>query len=288
MKKHILFTILIICLIPIFYNYNKLPIIFKETGFIYFTKITPYLFVMMIMSELFIFLHLEKEKPLLIVKIISSLFHTSTIGSLIYLFSLTSGIPANIYFMKNNYNNKLITKKEIKHILTFSCYYNPLFLYSILKNSFNNTYILILFITPYIYGLILGIIKRPKERFPNLETNIIEEISFPKRIQNIMNTLLYVFGIILLFRILFIYLPNIHFLHGILESSQGLLTINNYHNIYIKYLITSIYISFFGCSILLQIFGIFNTIKKSFKRLILSRINLFIIFLIILFIIYIK
>lgn len=279
MKKKLLFTILIICLIPIFKEYNALPIIFKETSYIYLTRIIPYLFVMMILSEIFISLHLEKEHPLLIIRIISYLFHTSTTGSLIYLFSLTSGIPANIYFMKNCYNNNLITKKELKHILSFSCYYNPLFLYSVLKQSFNNNLFLIIFITPYIYGLILGIIKRPPKTFTSKESSVTNTISFPTRIQNIMNTLLYVYGIILLFRIIFIYLPNFHFIQGLFESSQGLLKLTRYQNLNIRYFIACIYISFFGCSMLLQLFSTFTILKTSFKSFILSRINLFIIYL---------
>ena len=281
MKKRILFIILIISFIPLLYYYPLLPNIFRDTGYLFLTKVLPYLFVMMVMSEIFIKLHLERDNELYITKIISKLFNTSKVGSLVYLFSLVSGIPSNVYFMNNLYENGLISKKEIKHILSFTCYFNPLFLYSVLYNIFNNYLAYILFFMPYIYGVFLGIIKRPKEKFKDLDGYLIDNGSFSQMMQRIMNTLLYVFGVILLFRVLFIYLPNISFIQGLLEVTQGLIMVSSYKSINIQYLISSLYISFLGISIHMQIKGIININNDTYKKFILSRVNLFIIYVII-------
>ena len=283
MKKHLLFFVFIICLGSIFYYYPLLPIVFKETGYLFLTRVLPYLFVMMVMGEAFLALHLEKSEPIFIIRIISFLFNTSNIGSLIYFFSLFSGVPANIYFMKKCYQYGYISKEEIKHILSYSCYFNPLFLISILVSIFGHSvFTYILFFGPYLYGFLLGIIKRPRKEFEGFRGNDLETYPFYQIIQSIMNTILYVFGTIILFRVIFLFIPNAHFIHGLLEVTQGLIWVQNYSNSMIQYFVTAVYISFLGLSIFLQIFGLFGVIKKTWKRFILSRVNLLIIFLFIL------
>ena len=292
MKKNIFsFFLLSLCLIILFKNNLEIHDAIINACTLFMTKLFPSLFPMMILSDLLLYFKIPDLIAKTLAPIWPKIFHTNPYGAFVFFISCFSGTPTNAYIIKNLVTEKKLNSAEATHLLGFSFFNNPLFLYTMLSLIFPNNYLTVLkiLIIPYIINLFLGIIIRPSTKqdtafiFNEKKENLGEFLS--NSIKNTMNTLLFILGSISLFFILNTILnpQNYPFLTGFLEISQGLnALLTPLLSLKAKELLAIFFISFGGLSIHLQIKGILSNTTISYLsffryRLLESSLSLFII-----------
>ena len=245
----------------------------------FFTKVFPSLFPMMILTDCFVYF----DVPNIIFKYLGNtfqhLFGLSSHGIFAFLTSTFSGSPANAYLLKNLVEKQYLSNEEASRILSYAFFSNPLFLYSMLSFIFPNDFITVikLLLLPYFINILIGIGMR-KSNYINVFLEQEKKNDFgvmiSQSIRNTMNTLLFVLGAICLFFLLnrIINPNNVAFFSGILEISQGL---NSFIGIemahFWKEILISILISFGGLSIHLQIKGILSDTNISYFSFLKGR-----------------
>jgi len=250
MKKNLLIILIILLTVFIFKDYNLVLITTLSSVKIFLTKVFPYSFIMIIISDLLINLNITKYFK-----------HTY-----IYLFlsSLLMGTPTSSISILNLYKNNIIDKSYANISLTYTSFCNPLFLYTILNNIFNNTFITIkLILINYLSNFIILLFNKPKLTNNKIKSN--NTISLSSSINKSINTNLLILGTITFYfiitSILFkeitlpIYLKVL--LQGLLEVTQGLNSLINL-NIPFKEMLVSLFISFQGLSIHTQVKSILS------------------------------
>ena len=140
-RKLIIFTIMTL-IILVFKNYQLVLSSTIDGVNIWFYKVFPYLFIMIIIQDLLINLDF------------ANLFkRTSTY---IFFMSIISGSPSNAYIISKLVKEEKITKEYGNTCLIFTFFTNPLFLYSILNIIFNSLYMTIkIMIIIYIINFII-------------------------------------------------------------------------------------------------------------------------------------
>lgn len=246
---------------------------------LFLTKLFPSLFPMMILSELFIYFDL----PDLLCKYFGSpfqkIFHTSPYGLFAFIIATFSGSPTNAYLVKNLHRKNFLTTTEASHVLSFSFFNNPLFLFTMLSLIFPNnpSTVIKLLVLPYLINLLIGFITRPKtttyiEKMPESKENFGTMLS--NSIKNAMNTLLFILGTITIFLIVNQCINPSHLpvISGILEISQGLNSlIDISYSLKMKEILAILFISFGGLSIHLQIKGIISSTDISYFTFLKAR-----------------
>ncbi len=247
---------------------------------LFITRLFPSLFPMMILSDLFIYFDLPGILCKWIGPFFQKVFHTSPYGAFAFFISSFSGSPANAYTIKNLHEQGYLSAVEASHVLAFSFFSNPLFLYTMLTLIFpNDIYtVLKILLLPYLVNLLLGFFLRKKTIIlQKIEPYSREEFGtfFSKSIKKTMNTLLFILGTVTIFFILNQILNplQIPIFSGIFEISQGLNTLVHADISYkLKEILAIFFISFGGFSIHLQIKGILSDTKISYKTFFLYRI----------------
>lgn len=202
----------------------------------------------------------------------------SNIYSLILL-CIISGSPSNSKYIKDYLDNKIIDIKDAQKLLNYLQYYNPLYILNgIGLLTLNSKKLgLIILISTILSSLLL---KKEVNITPiNTKNSLFEVLSVS--ISNVINTTLFIIGVITFFFIFTSYIDIIFhikdeykFLYGILEITQGINYLK-YSNlsIYMKTIISSVFISFGGLSMHLQIFGILDNKKIRYKPYLINRIK---------------
>ena len=293
MKNKLFLGLSLISMILLFI---KMPIINESviTACILFvTRVYPSLLPMLIICDIFLYFDL----PLLFAKSLGKffkiIFHSSSYGPFIFIISLFSGTPTNVYVLKKLYLEKKISLNEANKFLSFSYFANPLFLYTMLTFIFKNNkkIILPIFIMPYIVNTLIGIFSRKTIDIALLDNKTIKEefgTYFVNSIKNAMNTLLMILGVITIFYIIGSLInpsKNI-ILTGLLELTSGLYELGTRNiNISLKALLAIIFINFGGLSIHLQVKGIISDTLISYLSFIKGRVIATIISIILFFLI---
>lgn len=265
MKRKITILLIMTFIILIFKNYE---IVLKSTldaTTIWFNKVFPYLFIMIIIQDLLINLNF------------SSFFKNTAIY--IFIMSLLSGTPSGTYIISKLKEQNIITKEYANTCLIFTFFANPLFLYSILNSIFLSKLTTIrLMLILYLTNLILYFIYK-KDLPSNGKSINTNEINLSSSIKTSINTTITVLGVITFYLILsniiitefnIIYPFNIFF-KGFLEMTQGLASLIN-SSIKFKEVIAMIFISFGGFSIHTQVSCILNEANLSYKYFFKGRI----------------
>lgn len=248
---------------------------------LFFTKLFPSLFPMMILADLFLYLELPELLSKSLGIFFSKIFSISHYAVFAFLISCFSGSPSNAYIIKNLVQENYISEEEASKVLSFSFFSNPLFLYTMLSYIFPNQLFTIikLILIPYFVNILIGI------TLPNIKTeegNIRKKekesfgIMFTKSIKNAMNTLLFILGTVSIFLLInTIFNPfHIPIISGFLEISQGLNTlISIQYSQKIKEILAMFFISFGGLSIHLQIQGILSDTNISYLSFLKGRIK---------------
>jgi len=247
---------------------------------LFFKKLFPSLFPMMVLSDCFIYFDLPDLLCKYFGTLFSKIFHTSPYGAFAFFISCFSGTPSNSYIIKNLYLKNYLTKEEAEKILSFAFFSNPLFLFSMLSLIFPNqpTIVLKLFILPYIINILIGIFGK-KRTYTNQSILTKEKENFGTMLSNsikkAMNTQLLILGSVSIFFLInsIINPTNCPLISGLLEISQGLnRLISSNNSLLIKEILTTLFISFGGLSIHLQIKGIISETDISYTAFLKGRI----------------
>ena len=269
-KKEILIIFLV--LITIFYifkNTNSINNYIIYATKLWFLKVFPFLFPMIILNELLLSNN--------IIYYINKIFRKNGIKYYVFIMSLLSGSPTSAYLIKELFLNKIIDLKNANKLLYFTHFSNPVFLISILTSLFDKKTAYLLIIFHYLPNFIMMF-------FTKIESNnntIIKNNNYNKALDKAVNTSLMVLGTLCIYITLsniIIDIFNISsinsiFIKGIIEITQGLNEINSlFVNIRFKKLLAIIFINFGGLSIHSQIKSIISDTPISYKYFLLGRL----------------
>ena len=247
---------------------------------VFITKLFPSLFPMMIITDCFLYFGLPDFLVKLLGKPFQKCFHTSPYGVYAFFISCFSGTPTNAYTIKNLVNQNYLREEEASHLLFFTFFSNPLFLYTMFNLIFpgNFAITLKLLFLPYLVNILLGILSKSHPSSNTLLTSKEHHsfgVALTKSIKNSMNTLLMILGTVSIFFVLnaIINPEHIPIISGLLEISQGLNSLIGVdYSLKIKEIITVIIMSFGGLSIHLQIKGILSDTNISYTSFLKGRI----------------
>ena len=265
MKKKFIFTCLLVFIFLLFKNYNLVLTSTVNATNIWFYKVFPYLFIMIIIQDILINLN------------VSTLFKPS---HYIFFMSILSGTPSSAFITGNMVKNKQITKSYGNTCLLFTYFANPLFLYTILQAIFNNTYTVIkLMLIHYLSNIIIYLFTNKNLKMDTNINTTIKKINLSQSIKTSINTTLMVLGTIVFYFIIcniFISTFNISnrvsfFIRGIIEMTQGLNSLIKITNNF-KELFAIIFISFAGFSIHTQVKCILDEYALDYKYFLKGRI----------------
>jgi len=256
---------------------------------IWVNTLIPSMFPFFIISDILINYNLINYIPKFIKKFFSSLFNISPISTTCFLLSLISGFPASARNIKNYLNKGLLTIEEANHILLFTHFSNPMFILSTIAIFFlnNELYGYIILISHYLGNFIIGILLKNKSTITTKNYtenyNICQNFSktLITSIKSSIDTLLLILGTLTSFLIISSFIINLlnlppypsTIIKGILEMTMGLksLSLLNINDIY-KIVISTMFISFGGLSVHLQIISQITDTNINYHNFFLARI----------------
>lgn len=254
-KNVVILQFLFFLLIYFTLNSREVSTLVINSLTLFITKVFPFLFPSLVLTELLILNNLPYYLSKYL-KISSSTY--------IFIMSLLTGCPSNAIMIKKMLENKSISLESAEKILSFTQFNNPIFLYNILLTTFPKDYVLKIIILNYLISFILFILFGKTKN--KVEIKYVKESfssSIVKATKNSLNTLLLIMGTLIIFNI--IPVQNLAF-KGLLEITNGL---NNLKlidtTITLKKALSSIYISFGGLCILMQIKSILNDTSIKYK-----------------------
>ena len=277
-KSYLSLFLMIFCIFFLFVKIRFVQESILLACHLFFFSVFPSLFPMMILSDLLLYFSFPDMLSSLLGPLFSKFFHTSCQGCYILLMSFICGSPANAYTLKNLVLDSSISSEEAAHLMSFSFFPNPLFLYTMYSSYLHSSHLLLMMMIPYLSNIILGLLTRPRVQVPSSfcqKTHAEFGIYFSYSLRNTMNTLIFVLGSIVFFFILnsLINPCNSLLVRGLLEFSQGLLALTKSHSsILFKEILSLIFVSFGGLSIHLQVKGILSEAGISYLPFLKGRI----------------
>ncbi|MDD4036284.1 MAG: nucleoside recognition domain-containing protein [Bacilli bacterium] len=305
MKKKI-YTLLII-LITLFIGFEMLTeskSVLDSVKFsfqIWIDNIFPSLFPFFVLSELLInfgFAHFIGE---ILNPFMNKLFKLKGETGFVLAMSMISGFPSGAKYTRELYERKIINDNEATKLLTFTHFSSPMFILGTISVSFlNNVEVgILILIIHYISNFIIGLIFRNyyisnktvektsiKKAFLKMHN---ERMNNPKNfgqiisnsLINSINTLLLILGVISLFLIittvvnnnldLSVYTKAI--INGFFEMTQGLKYVSLLDfPLKIKVLLCTMFISFGGLSVHMQVASIISDTKIKYFPFLVARI----------------
>lgn len=222
-------------------------------------SIFPSIFPIMIISDFILSTNIINLLTNSFGIIFSNIFNLSNISIYPFIMSIISGTPSNSKYIKDLLNNNYISKEESIKLLCICMNYNPLLIIS-LTNYLNLKDSITIILLNIVCNILVGIINRnykickKDNNYKSLDFNLVNSIN------NTINSLIGILGIVTLFNIITNILPIKHpLITGIFEITNGLNLINNISINYKRKLIyTGILMSFSGLSIITQIKSIIN------------------------------
>ena len=222
-------------------------------------------------------------------KPISKLLNISKEGSIVFISSLISGFPTGAKLTTNLVKNKLISINEANRLIMFTSFSNPIFILGFIYSLIPiKKIIYIILISHTLSGILIGIIFRSNVELNNTikENNEKKDYSsfsliFKNSIIDSLNTMFLLLGIVTIFSLIVSFFEitfNIDpltksILSGILEMTQGIKNISILNiSILVKSILITIFISFGGLSIHMQVLSIISETKIKYKQFLLARI----------------
>ena len=286
LSKYITLFIIIVLIITIFFNSNKLMNIVLFSINVFIKNVFPSLFPMFIISSVLVELNVPYYLGKFFRRPMSFLFKGNSFGSFVFFMSMLTGFPSSAKYINDLMEKDLITKKDSEKILMFTFFSNPLFIINTVGNMFfKSTMIgLYMFISHLFGNIITGIFFRGFNKSKKNPSYIQQETN------NIFNTLsisikesleimINIFGILTFFliiiNIVFSTPDNFIkiFISGLFEMTSGLkyLSLSNL-SLNTKLYLSMFFISFGGFSIHFQIFSILKKRKVKYLPFLISRI----------------
>ena len=247
----------------------------------------PSLIPFMLLSNILINYNFVNDLSDILKNIMKKVFKVNKNCSFALIMSILSGSPSNAKYLKDLYDNNLINLKDIQKCLNFCHFTNPVFILGTIGITFlNNKKLgLIILISHYISSVIIGFFNKKginlednNFNFKKTKNNFISILK--SSINNVIDTLLLILGIITTCIIITCIVDNIFkinnnfkFIYGILEVTQGLkyLSLTNL-NVELKTIISSFLISFGGICIHAQVFSILDNKKIRYLPYFISRV----------------
>ncbi len=285
--KKIFTIILIFSSIYLLFRYNYLlNISVTKAVNLWLNKVFPTLFIMFILNDIIINSGIFNNISMYFNYYFNKIFKTDGNASLAFILSLFSGTPSSAFILKEMIQNNQISINTANKLISFTYFSNPLFLYTILRLTFNNYITIKIILIHYLTNILIGLIYRNKESSQEINTFYKDNnnkilILLPKAINKSFNTLLMILGTITFYMIItnfittmgnFNYLTQI-IIKGLFEITQALNELNNLHILsIIKELIALSIISFGGLSIHTQVLSIISDTKISYKNFFIGRL----------------
>ncbi len=271
-KNHELINIFLITIILLYLLCNTTNlnnyIIFATK--LWFYKVFPFLFTMIILNNLLISNN--------ILYYLNKIFKKNGIKYYVLIMSLLSGSPTNTLIIKELYNKQIINKKDADKLLLFTHFSNPIFLISMLSSLFTKKIVIKLIIIHYIPNIIISFFIKIN---PNKQDIIIKKDNFNTILNKALNTSLMVLGTLVFYILIsnividIFNLNNIYraLFKGLLEITQGLNEITNLNiNTKLKTILTVSFLNLGGLSIHSQTKSIISDTSISYKYFLLGRI----------------
>ena len=287
-----LFMIIFIYSRDIYYSVLFSISIWKDT-------LLPNLFPFFLVSDLLIEYGFIDVISYLFGGFVSSFFRLPRCASFPIFTSIFSGFPSGSKYVKDLFDNKLITLKEANHLIMFTHFSNPNFIVStigiLLLNNKNYGYIILF--SHILSNFIIGFIFRSKDIYSkeiDSFSSMISRLLIRKEkrngfiyilinsikksflvLVNMLGIIIFFLMITTLFKKIFYFNPYFYSIFsGVIEMTQGVNYISLLSNISIPLkcsLIGSI-VSFSGISVHFQVKSIIDGSSISYKRFLLARI----------------
>lgn len=258
---------------------------------IWIENLFPTLFPFFVVSNLLLRYGFVESLASSVGKIMPRIFHQPKESSFVLCLSLISGFPSGAKYTKELVENKQLTIEEGSRLLTFTHYSNPLFVLGLIGNLLlgNKSLGVIILISHVLAGLFIGILfARKASVIPKITRKVAQSTTKPplgtalsSSIQDALSTLFLLLGIVTIFLVLstiieqFLplnpYLKAIVF--GILEMTQGVKAISILPIMELaKTIWMTIFISFGGLSVHMQVLSIISGTKIKYKYFFESRL----------------
>ena len=287
MKKIIHFIAFIIAIILILINSYDIMEEIRFSFSLCINNLFPALIPFMLLSNILIKYDFIQDLSDIFSKLMTKVFKVSKNTSFAIIMSILSGTPSNAKYLKDLYENNLISIDDVRKALNFCHFTNPIFIIGTIGYTYlgNKKLGLIILISHYLSSIIIGFLNKKSyienKKYIKTERNHNNFILILKEsINNTIDTLLLILGIIttsiiiscIINRIIPIE-DNYKFIYGLIEITQGLkyLSLSNL-NIELKAILSTMIISFGGFCIHAQVFSIIGNKKIRYAPYLLSRI----------------
>ena len=291
-NKNINFTVILFSIIFIIFLITNNKDVLESINFsisIWKDNIFPCLFPFFIVSNILIhYGFIELIEPYF-KTFMNKMYNLPSSCSYALILSLFSGFPSGAKYIVNLLDKRIINDNEANRLLTFTHYSNPLFIIGFIGSIIFNSKIIgfIILISHILSGLITGYIFNRNKCFK--ENNSYYILNSFKAIGKVLsdsildslNTLFLLLGIVTIFSLIISLFQNIFnfndyfkvILSGLLEMTQGIKNINLLNiSLFLKVILVTIFISFGGFSVHIQVLSIISSYKIKYKYFLVSRI----------------
>ncbi len=252
-------------------------------------NLIPSMFPFFVVSDILLCYHVSEYIPKFIVKFFSKVFNVSNTIIVVFFLSMLSGMPNNARIIAMMLRNNEISLDDANHVLIFTHFPNPSFVFSVVGVFFlhNSYYGIIIYISIILGNLILGFITRNYINHYHIDytkkSSKSQNISlvFIQAVRRSIDSLLLILGIITCFLICSaIIISKLSFssytnaiIQGIFEITMGIKAISNLgiSDLY-KVVISAMLISFGGISVHMQIISQIIDTDISYHTFFLARI----------------
>lgn len=287
-KKDIIIIYILIALeILILFKSKLIVKSVYNTSLLYINTIMPSLFPNMVFSNLIVKQDISKVIPNKIINLFNKLFNFNKNVTTLFIISFFTGSPTNIINI-NEYEEKgLINEEEAEYLSYITHNINPLFVIQIVGISILGDIKvgIILILLQFISNTIKAFIfkskfnKKSKININTSNNNIVNNIK--TSVSTSANSLLVIFGVIVMFNILIELITNIFNFNSIintiisitLEITSGILKINSLNiNYVLKIIICYLALNFGGICIHMQSLSLSKNKKISYLKYLIFRI----------------
>lgn len=292
----LIFFIIVILTISLFIYSNIVKNSVLYSIDIWKNNLIPSLFPFMVISSILI--NYGVNYPISeIVKPFTNRLNISDNSSYLIILSLFSGFPLSSKIIYDEYLNGGINKEETDFLINFCFFANPLFIISTIGVTLlkDKKLGLIILLSHYLSNFIIAYLTRNKTKVNNkinirksfykMKNKINKSDKFSnvlkQSILDAINVLLLLLGIITVFLIIiniFLNIINTNILNkgiinGLVEMTSGINKISNINiDLRLKLSLITMFLSFGGLSIHMQIVAVLEKYKLNYKRFLFLRI----------------
>ena len=172
MKKIIYITLFITLISLILINSYDIMESIRFSFSLCVNNLFPSIIPFMLLSNILINYDFVNELSDILSGIMKRVFKVNKNCSFALIMSILSGTPSNSKYIKDLYDNKLITEKDVKKCLSFCHFTNPIFILGTIGYTFlgNKKLGLIILISHFTSSLIIGFFNK-KENFIDIKPN---------------------------------------------------------------------------------------------------------------------